>query len=71
MVTPGYDIILVVILGFSKVNFYHIYTFKIWCYFQQLTLPQSICSFQHMFIDILEYLFHRHDYVDRISKQPL
>jgi hypothetical protein len=54
MVTPSYDIILVVILGFSKADFYRIYTLKFWCYFQQLTLPQNICSFQHMFIDILE-----------------
>jgi hypothetical protein len=71
MATLGFDICLISIIGFFGFNFYHIYFLRFGVIFSNWLSPQSIGRLQHLFTDILEYLFHKNNFVDRTSRQTL
>jgi hypothetical protein len=70
MATIGYGITLIVILGFLGFSFYHIDFLRSGVIFSNWP-TLGIGGFQHLFTDILEYMFHRHNFVVRNSKKHL
>ncbi len=67
MATLSSDITLLVILTLVFTT----YIFKDLVLSLTIDLTSKYSSCQHLFIDILEYLFHKHNYFDRINKQTL